>query len=93
MRLENTPVLETGRLLLRPFRPEDRVAILNIFGDWEANVYLPWFPLQTLEEAERFFEERYSRLYRQPRGYGYAVCLKGGRRSRRLCECVPGGGV
>ena len=77
MRLENTPVLETGRLLLRPFRPEDRVAILNIFGDWEANVYLPWFPLQTLEEAERFFEERYSRLYRQPRGYGYAVCLKG----------------
>ena len=85
--------LTTERLLLRPFRPEDRVAILNIFGDREANVYLPWFPLQTLEEAERFFEERYSRLYRQPRGYGYAVCLKGGRRSRRLCECVPGGGV
>ena len=56
MRLENTPVLETGRLLLRPFRPEDRVAILNIFGDWEANVYLPWFPLQTLEEANAFLK-------------------------------------
>lgn len=76
MEVKNTPVLETERLLLRPFVLKDREAILNIFGDRQANVYLPWFPLQNMEEAERFFEERYAQLYRRPRGYGYAVCWK-----------------
>lgn len=47
----NTPELETERLRLRRFTAEDAAAILAIFGDVEANTFLPWFPLKSLEEA------------------------------------------
>ncbi len=73
---ENTPVLETPRLLLRRFRKEDAKAALSIFGDAEVNTFLPWFPVKTEQEALDFLEERYFSLYRKPGGYGYAICLK-----------------
>ena len=40
----NTPELETERLRLRRFTAEDAAAILAIFGNEEANTFLPWFP-------------------------------------------------
>lgn len=40
------------------------------------NTYLPWFPLKSLEEAQAFFEENYNKVYKQLRGYQYAICLK-----------------
>ena len=40
------------------------------------NAFLPWFPVSSLADAKIFFEEKYAALYRQPWGYGYAVCLK-----------------
>ena len=72
----NTPAIETERLLLRRFRPEDIPALFSIYGDREVNTYLPWRPLASCQEAERLFEDEYAAAYREPRGYRYAVCLK-----------------
>ena len=70
----NTPELETERLRLRRFTAEDAAAILAIFGDVEANTFLPWFPLKSLEEARQLFERQYQPVYRAERGYQYAIC-------------------
>lgn len=72
----NTPVLETSRLILRKFTEEDIEALFLILSDEEANRFLPWFPLRSMEEAERFFEERYASVYALPQGYAYAICMK-----------------
>ena len=72
----NTPPLETGRLILRKFDLDDLPALLGIYSDQEANTFLPWLPLTSLEEAQAFFEKWYERIYEQHRGYRYAICLK-----------------
>lgn len=76
MKLNNTPELKTQRLILRKFCQRDINAIFDIFSDKEANTYLPWFPLKTLQEAKAFFRERYAQAYKLPSAYKYAVCLK-----------------
>ncbi len=76
MKLNNTPALETERLILRKFAEHDIEAIYNIYSDQEVNRFLPWFPVKTMEEAKEVFEEHYARVYSRPRGYRYAVCLK-----------------
>lgn len=73
---ENTPPLETQRLLLRKFKQEDATALLSLLRDKEVNTFLPWFPLETLEQAQAFLEERFLRCYELPCSYHYAVCLK-----------------
>ena len=72
----NTPTLETERLLLRRFSENDLYALFKIHSDKDVNTYLPWFPLQSIEEASLFLRERYLDTYRQPYGYKYAICLK-----------------
>ena len=72
----NTPLLETERLLLRKFTEDDMDALFLILSDEEANRFLPWFPARSMEDAERFFEERYASVYAQPEGYAYAICMK-----------------
>lgn len=72
----NTPTLETDRLILRKFTKEDLPAFYSIFSDKEINVYLPWFPVLSIEEAKSFYLERYEHHYSQERGYKYAICLK-----------------
>ena len=72
----NTPALETERLVLRKFTADDMEALFDIYGDEDVNVYLPWFPLKSLEEAKIFFEERYAEAYKRLNGYRYAICLK-----------------
>ncbi len=76
MRLNNTPVLETERLILRKFTENDIEALLDIYGDPEVNTFLPWFPIKTMDEARIVFEENYAQEYKKMRGYRYAVCLK-----------------
>lgn len=76
MQEQNTPRLETERLILRRFEARDIEAILAIYGDREANRFLPWFPIETLSAARAIFEEKYAAAYREPRGYRYAICLK-----------------
>ena len=55
----NTPTLETKRLILRKFTEEDIEALFLILRDEEANRFLPWYPIKSLEEAKKFYEERY----------------------------------
>ena len=76
MGFTNTPTLETERLLLRRFSENDLYALFKIHSDKDVNTYLPWFPLQSIEEANLFLRERYLDTYRQPYGYNYAICLK-----------------
>ena len=72
----NTPVLKTKRLILRKFTKKDIQALFLILKDAEANQFLPWYPLKSLEEAKNFYEERYAAKYAQPQASAYAVCLK-----------------
>ena len=72
----NTPTLETERLILRRFTPDDLPAIYDIYSDRETNIFLPWFALTSPREAEAFYEQHCDAVYRQPCGYCYAVCLK-----------------
>jgi len=72
----NTPTLETDRLMLRKFNLNDIEALFAIFSDEEVNVYLPWFPLKSLEEAKAFFAETYTETYKHSNEYKYAICLK-----------------
>ena len=72
----NTPTLETDRLILRMFTGSDLEALFLILSDEEVNRYLPWYPIKDLEEAGRFYEEKYVSKYLQPQAYAYAICLK-----------------
>ena len=72
----NTPALETERLVLRKFTEDDIPALFAIYSDREVNTFLPWYPLQSMEEARAFYEQRYAAEYARPKGYRYAVCQK-----------------
>lgn len=72
----NTPEIETEHLRLRKFTHDDIPALLEILQDREVNRFLPWFPLESMKDAQLFFETRYLSVYEQPNGYAYAVCLK-----------------
>lgn len=72
----NTPALETRRLVLRAFTERDLDALFLIPRDKEANRFLPWYPVESLEETKAFYEGRYAPLYALPRAYAYAICLK-----------------
>lgn len=72
----NTPTLETERLILRKFTPDDLKALFDIYSDEDVNTFLPWFPLKTMEEAKAFYKERYEKKYEQEQAYNYAICLK-----------------
>lgn len=75
---ENTPVLETERLILRKLTAseEDRKAMFTVLSDPEVNTFLPWFPVRNLQETERHIRERYLDCYTLPSAYRYAICLK-----------------
>lgn len=76
MNLKNTPRIETERLILRKFEEIDLNALYAIYKDKEVNTYLPWFPLNSVDEAKIFYEEHYVKVYQQAQGYHYAICLK-----------------
>ena len=63
--------LETERLILRPFAPEDLKALYQLLSDETVNKFLPWFPVKSPEETEAFFRERF---WGKP--YHLAICLK-----------------
>lgn len=72
----NTPRIETERLILRKFTENDIEALYFLLKDEEVNIFLPWFPLKNMDEAKRFFEERFAENYKKPCAYNYAICLK-----------------
>lgn len=72
----NTPKLETEKLILRKFTKDDLHALYEIYSDRDVNKFLPWFPLESEDEVESLFEEKYASVYSKSQGYAYAVCLK-----------------
>ena len=72
----NTPTLETERLILRKFTEQDIEALFVILRDEEVNKFLPQYPVKSMEETKRFYEERYASKYAQPQAYAYAICLR-----------------
>lgn len=72
----NTPTLETARLILRKFTAQDMEALFRILEDEEVNRFLPWFPIKSIDEAKKFYDERYASKYAQSQAYAYAICLK-----------------
>ncbi|CVI67562.1 hypothetical protein NDGK_00914 [Clostridiales bacterium CHKCI001] len=75
-RIENTPTLQTERLILRKFTKDDLEALFTIYSNKDVNTYLRWFPLKSIAEAKTFFEQKYVKAYKQPHSYQYAICLK-----------------
>lgn len=67
-------MIETKRLILRPFHEQDVEALFEIMKDKEVNTFLPWFPFTSLEETKAYLKEHY--LDYQGEGYRYAICLK-----------------
>lgn len=76
MLLKNTPTLITERLILRKFTSNDIEALFRIYSDKEVNTYLPWYPINSIEEAEKIYKENYEKIYTNEQGYNYAICLK-----------------
>ena len=51
--MSNTPTLETERLILRKFTENDLEALYQIYRDPDVNRFLPWFPLQSMDEGSK----------------------------------------
>ena len=73
---ENTPVLESRRLLLRKFTEGDVEDMLPLYGDEEVNRFLPWFPMKTKAEAVAYLHHTIFPCYEKECAYSYAVVLK-----------------
>ncbi len=73
---ENTPTIESARLILRKFAENDVDALFEILSDEEVNTFLPWFPLKDISESRQFLQERFLAYYNRSSSYRYAICLK-----------------
>lgn len=69
-------VLETERLILRPFTANDLQAFWSIQNDEQVNRFLPWFRPKTLEEAKKLLQSQCLDFTDQNKGYSLAICLK-----------------
>lgn len=74
--MNNTPMIETERLILRKFAGDAIEALYKIYSDEEVNTFLPWYPLKNMDEAFVFFQEQYAAKYALPQAYAYAICQK-----------------
>lgn len=66
--------IETERLILRHFTEKDVSALFAILSDWEVTAFLPMFPLENMEEAEKYL--RNIENYIRRGGFYYAICMK-----------------
>lgn len=76
MCIENTPEIETKRLLLRKFTEQDLEDLLALYSDEEVNRFLPWFPIKSTEEMAKYFQESILPRYKEETAYFYAVTDK-----------------
>lgn len=76
MYYENTPSLETERLLLRKFTHDDIDDMLLLYSDEEVNRFLPWFPLKTREDVSKYLYHTIFPVYEKEIAYSYAISLK-----------------
>lgn len=71
-------MIETKRLIIREFKSDkkDIDALYAIMSDATVNQYLPWFPLDTIQEAKNFYRTKILPRYEQQDGFYFAICLK-----------------
>lgn len=71
--MQNSPMIETDRFILRKFNDNDLSDLHEILSDEVVNTYLPWFVSQTKEDTQRFLEERVYSEYQKDISYFYAI--------------------
>lgn len=76
LKQENTPRLETERLILRRFTEGDVEAVFQIYSDREVNTFLPWFPLHSMDEAREYLAHTILPEYEKAIAYRYAIVEK-----------------
>lgn len=76
MYYENTPRLETERLILRKFTDHDVDDMLLLYGDEEVNKFLPWFPLKTRADVLNYLHSSIYPVYDKDIAYSYAISQK-----------------
>lgn len=76
MYYENTPTLETDRLILRKFTDNDIDDMFLLYSDEEVNKFLPWFPFKTRIETEKYLYNNIFPSYKKDIAYSYAITQK-----------------
>lgn len=61
--------LKTERLILRKFQESDMYSLYLLLKDEEVNTFLPWYPVNSLEETRSFYRKRF-----EHQKYYYAIC-------------------
>ncbi|MBN2876926.1 MAG: GNAT family N-acetyltransferase [Bacilli bacterium] len=77
MQVKQNQIILTDRLILRHFNENDLEALYALLRDEEVNVFLPWFPVNNMEEAFTFLKDRFLNEYDKGVLFRYAICLKG----------------
>lgn len=76
MNVNNTPQLETKRVILRKFNANDLDDLFTLYSDKTVNEFLPWFPHESREKTREFLDKILLKEYEKPIGYWYAIQLK-----------------
>lgn len=76
MNANNTPQLETDRVILRKFNVNDLDDVFALYSDETVNEFLPWFPHKSKEKTREFLNNVLLKEYERPVAYCYAIELK-----------------
>lgn len=80
MYYENTPTLETDRLILRKFNDNDIDDMFLLYRNEDVNKFLPFFPLKTRNEVENYLYNSILPFYKKDIAYNYAISQKADNR-------------
>lgn len=73
---ENTPTIETVRLILRKFTAADIDDMYLLYSDKEVNLFLPWYPFDTIKKVTEYLNDTILPYYENDIGYNYAIVIK-----------------
>lgn len=76
MNANNTPQLETDRVILRKFNANDLDDVFALYSDETVNEFLPWFPHKSKEKTREFLNNVLLKEYERLVAYCYAIELK-----------------
>lgn len=76
VKIQNTPLIETDRLILWKFTQEDVVDLISIMDDQKVNKYLSWFPISSLDDTNQFLRTTFLDYYEKDLSFRYAICPK-----------------